>query len=430
MSIIKKAWKSKFGKDVVITSVGQFVILLVALGINKILSIELGPVGFAEYSIAKRAAAVFGFIMIAGLGIAIPKYLSKLDQENDRLNKSRYIIVSMSIMFILSFITLIIVIFFNEILALMLFGDRSHSHYIFAILSYALSITFTTFVFSYYRGLDKFVMYSTSQIFVQLSSLFVAIIVNSSVISFLYSSSIITGAYGLYMCIRLWRIHYIFAKIKSFNQIRPIFTELLFFCLPRIPGEIVLFGFTAIPLIIISHKMSIEYSAYFAVAITINTMIQPFFGMIGAVLLSFVSKSIVGERFGEAEAKINVLSKIYFIVGLIVVMFIEIFTPFLVNLLFSKEFEPSVPIIRIVAIAILPNIYYLLLRNPLDAMSRFPYNSINLIISFLLLNLLLIYSSSMEAFAVSFVVSYFVLGILSFATWFILKKKLIKSDYK
>lgn len=422
---VKAIWETKFGKDLAITIAGQIVVLLVAFGLNKLLSIRLGTVGYGEYSIARRTASVIAYVMLFGLGIAVPRYLAVFRQMGDKLNEARFMLSAISILIFLSSITIGILLAFRISLAQMIFGEISYSILILPMLAFAFSMAVTTFAYSFYRGLDKLYMYSVSQISVQLINLFLAFVFDKDVTTLLGVWSIVTGGYGIIICAKAWAYYYSKANIKSYiRDLRPQIGELTSFCLPRVPGEFILFAYTVLPLIIINHKLGMEITAFFAAATSVNSTISPMFSFVGVVLLPLVSKSLVNQQFDEAENKVKVLGKIYLILGILGIAFVEIFTPFVVKILFSKEYLTCVPIVRIMIFALLPNAYYLLLRNPLDAVSKIPYNTINLLISFVFLNVFIYFSSSTTAYAVSFVAAYILLGLLSMWSWHKCKKEI------
>lgn len=428
---IRDVWNSKFGKDVIITILGQMIVLLCTFGVNKLLSINLGTIGYGEYSIIKRTAGVITYIILAGMGIAIPKYIATYRQLEDDVKEARYLISGMAIMFLLSGVTLFLLFIIKSKFAKVLFSDEGYEFYIFPMLFYSLSLALTTFVYSYYRSIDKFYKYSISQIFIQIVTLIIAFKFSKNLITLLYVWSFIIGGYGVYICLDIWNIYYKKAKIKSINKdLKPYIHELITFCFPRIPGEFVLFAYTVVPLIIINYKDGIEVSAYFAAATSINSMVSPLFSFVGLVLLPMISKSVVSNDFSEADNKIKGLAKIYLIIGVLGIIFVEVFTPFIINMLFSSEYMNIIPVVRIMILAVLPNAFYLLLRNPLDAISKIPYNTINLSISFLALNIMIFMSSDIISYSLSFVISYVILGVLSFRSWKKCKKELSKGKVK
>lgn len=426
---VQNAWKSRFGQDVIITIMGQLIVLVVAFLLNKVLSIKLGIVGYGEFSISKRTASVIAYIMLISMGIAIPKYLATYRQLKDEIKEARVIVSSLIMVVSVSLLLFVLLFIFRYPFAEMLFGKVSYANYGLPISLYAFSITLTTFVFSYYRGVDHYYLYSASQIFVQLITLMVIFVFDQNVITLMYAWGILTNVYAVYILTKVWIQYYPKAMITSLiRDLSPIAKDLAQFCVPRIPGEFVLFSFTIVPLIIINHKGGMENAAFFAAAIAINSTITPLFSFVGVVLLPLVSKSIVSNEFIQAENKIKNLGKIYFILGVLGITFIEVFTPLTVNILFNSSYQPIVPIVRIMIISVLPNAFYLLLRNPIDAVSRIPFNSINLTISFIFLNATVLLSSSNAEYALSFLGTYIILGVLSLKAWSKCKKQVYDTN--
>ena len=83
MSIKLDIYKGTIRKDILLTLSSQIVIMCSALVVNKILSETMGVEGYGQYSIIKKSSAVLSFMMLGGMGITLPKFLSSYLAEND-----------------------------------------------------------------------------------------------------------------------------------------------------------------------------------------------------------------------------------------------------------------------------------------------------------------------------------------------------------
>ena len=113
------------------------------------------------------------------------------------------------------------------------------------------------------------------------------------------------------------------------------------------------------------------------------------------------------------------------------IAFVYLFPKFVIKVLYSDEYFEAIPLMKIIILAILPNALYLLFRNPLDAISKFPYNTICLIMGFVVMVVLMLRSTTILQCAIAFIIGYAVLGVLSMGAWFlsvILKKRKIKKE--
>lgn len=363
---IENLKKSVFIKDVLITLVGQFVVMAVAFGLNKLLSNRYSVEMFGVYNIIKRSASV-------------------------------------------------------------VFGDSSYKSYIVPIVMYAVGTALTTFVFSYYRGIGRFLTYSSSQIIVQLLSFAIGLIsgANLKILYILWSIFYIT--YSIFVVQKAGRGLWPEAKINQISCLKEPAKELLTYGIPRVTGEFILFAYNLMPLTIISHKLGLTESGYFSAAISINTLFSSLFGFLGIVLLPLVSQSVVNKKFDGVKKKINALAIIYFVISVAIILIIELFPRFFIRLLFSQEYESIIPVLRITCLSILPNSLYLLYRNPIDGLCKFPFNTVSLTISFVITGCMMMVSKSMTASAYAFFSGYCILGFLSFLIWLINARKMLKN---
>ena len=82
LKLIKQKMTSGMGKDVVWTFSLQIVIMLCSFAINKILSNRLSIDDFGQYNVIKRSVQVLSFVMLAGVGIALPRYIPLYRNDN------------------------------------------------------------------------------------------------------------------------------------------------------------------------------------------------------------------------------------------------------------------------------------------------------------------------------------------------------------
>ena len=76
--------KSKMSKDVIWTFTIQMAIMLCAFAITKILSNRLSVDDFGQYNLIKRSVQVLSFVMLAGVGIALPRYIPLYQKGENR----------------------------------------------------------------------------------------------------------------------------------------------------------------------------------------------------------------------------------------------------------------------------------------------------------------------------------------------------------
>jgi len=422
----KEKINSSLGKDIGLTLTSQLLIMIIAFGVNKILSNSLGVEGYGQYSIIKRSSAVLSFVMLGGMGIALPRYLSGYIAKNDKKSAKSTIISSFLIISFVSFQVILGCYLAKDTLITLMTGNNSSQLYFSAIL-YAFSLTLCSLLFAYYRGSGKFILFSISQIIIQIIILISVVFYGKNLIFVLNLWTIAPLIYVLISGVNelknnnLYKDNFLSWKTHIIPQVKTLSN----YGFPRLIGDFLLFSLAAFPLIFISRKLNVESSAYFAVGITITAMVIPLFSFLGMVLLPYVSSAIADNNFLKADKLIGKLLILYIVMAVLSVIILTFGIDTFIRLFFSKEFLSSSGISKILVISILSESIYLLLRNPIDASSNIPYNTFNLFISFTLMIVLFLFSHTLKQFAISYLSVSVVKSGLSFISWQFCRRRLL-----
>jgi O-antigen/teichoic acid export membrane protein len=424
IKVFKEKISSDLGKDIGVTLVSQIVIMILALIINKLLSIMLGVEGYGQYSIIKKSTSVLSFVMLSGMGIALPRYFSGFVTLKDFNRAKSSVIASILISLIVSLIVITICILSIDNLSPLIVGSADIKLY-FAAIFFAISITTSSLLFAYYRGANSFKNFAVSQIAIQVIITICTIFFGNNLTFVLFIWSVATLIYVFISIIiesgknKKYKETHITWNNTVFQQLKTLSK----YGIPRLVGDFFLFSFAAFPLIFINQKIGIKPSSFFATGITLTSIITPFFAFTGMVLLPYVSKAKTQNNFTQADKLIKQLTIVYIILSAVAILVLWFGMDTFIRLFFSSEFLPSANISRIIILSILFESIYLLLRNPIDAISSFPYNTINLIISFIVLIVLFYFSKSLEQYAVSFLTVTAVKSSISFFTWQLCRNK-------
>ncbi len=423
---LKEKLKSSLGKDIGLTLTSQLVIMIIAFIVNKILSNSLGVEGYGQYSIIKRSSAVLSFVMLSGMGIALPRYLPGFIVKNDKKNAKSTIISSFLIISLVSFLVILGCFLMTDTLGIIITGDNNNQLYFSAVL-YAFSLALGSLLYAYYRGSGKFILFSFSQIVIQVIILIGVILFGKDLILVLKLWTIAPLLFILISVTIELRNNNLFKNnILSWkNHIIPQIRTLSSYGFPRLVGDFLLFSLAAFPLIFISRKLSVESSAYFAVGITLTAMVIPLFSFLGMVLLPYVSSAIAENNFIKADKLIGKLLILYIVMAVFATVTLWLGIETFIRIFFSKEFLASSGISKILVASILSESIYLLLRNPIDASSKIPFNTFNMFISFTLMTILFSFSNTLKQFAISYLIVSVIKSGLSYVSWQFCRRKLL-----
>ncbi|QMU89611.1 lipopolysaccharide biosynthesis protein [Weissella cibaria] len=421
--IINRLRNSAFMKDTALTFITQIIVMLLSFIANKILAVNLGVADFGIFNIAKRGGTVISFILIMGMGISIPRYLSMNVTKNKNIG-TKYFSSAVLIILVNSVLAIIIGSVFFKQISVILFGTNNYSNLSIPIVIFAIGMTMNTFIYAAFRGSGLYVLFSISQVIGQFL-VTCSIFIGPNVRSIILLWGIISIMFPLFLTIGVvlrGEHKYDMFQVR-FKVYKHELKELIVYGVPRILGEIIQFSYYLIPLIIINKIYSAQQAGIFSAATGILQIFLPFFSYLGLILLPYVSTSIANKNFKNVDRRITQLIFIYLFVALIAIIFGYIFTDFLLKLLYSTDFINSAGLVRILLFTLAPKSIFLLLRNPIDAISKIPYNTLLLLLSVIVLLMGILNATSITFIAWSFVISDALLAIGSILIWSVLKRK-------
>jgi O-antigen/teichoic acid export membrane protein len=413
---------SPFLKDVISTVMIQILIMVLNILILKIASIKMTIDEFGLFNVAKRSASLAAYILMFGLGISLPRFISSYRSKGDETGEKRILLAGTGMVFFLSLLGLLLAFYGKKTLATLLFGNSGLSGYVVPVMLNVVGITMSTFITAYYRGINHLWLFNLIQFLMQLFVLLIILLITSDPIKLIGWWGISWIIFSLLFFIHILIHHPGLMRSLPNPQIIKGIVELIHFGAPRIVGEFALFGYFAVPLIILSSRHELSSVALVSVPISFFQLIGAVFGFAGYVLLPHVSAGMVNGNFQSVKQDIRKMEIIYLITSIAIVIVMLISAPLLTRLFFSADYSSTVPYTRIMCIGIIPYAFYLLYRNPLDAVSHFPWNSINLVIGLVIVTVSIKYSHSLQSYTLAYAGSASILGILTWRTW----KKVIR----
>ena len=421
---VKQRLRSKMAGDVIWTFAGQVLVLLAAFALNKVLSVRLDVDTFGEYNLVKRSVTVISFVMLAGTGIAMPRYLAIYIGKNNLPQAKAF--VRAAILFVITAtvaVSLIATIFKSKLYPLVT-GNDNTLLYITAF-AYAAMLTASTIVYVYFRGKNDFKRFSISNVLIQLLLPISALIIPGiNTLSIFVWWTIITGILTLIFALgETMRGGLKCNEPVSEAAIKAEYKTVAKYALPRLWGDFFLFAFQAFPLIYISQHFDYKSVSYYSVGITIITLGTAFYSFLGYILLPYVSECLAKGRIDDAVRKVNYFTVMYILSALAVMTTFYFLTGFMIKLLFTDEYLAAEHLTQIMILAILPQALYLLYRNPVDAVSVFPFNTILLGVAFAALVAVFYCATTMEGLAWGYVAVSWLQGVGAFGVWNVIKRK-------
>ena len=426
LKMIKEKFNSGMGRDVIWTFSLQILIMLCSFAINKLLASRLSIDDFGQYNVIKRSVQVLSFVMLAGVSIALPRYIPLYRNGTPPRRIAPLLMASIIYIIGVSIVVFAVCLIFSSQMQEIVIGQSENMSLLLVALAYAFILAMAQYAFAYYRGIGHFKWFNGSQLAMQLAIIVPLVLLPVLTVSNVFVSwLIITFLLVVYYLGReLWQkrsqlFHFSFSP----SRLTPHLLTIVKYSSGRLVADFFQFSLAAFPLIYISNVMGLQDTAYFSIGITFVTMITPLFSFMGILLLPYVSKAIAKNEMKSANRLIQHLLLIYVGSALFFIVVLYIFTEFMTTLLFSSDYVVTTDLTRIMALAILPQAAYMLYRNTIDAVSVIPYNAIILGICILAMVISFMLSTTLTQFAWAYFGVSLLQGLLSLITWHAIKKK-------
>ena len=425
LKFIKGNLGSGMRRDVVWTFAIQILIMLCSFAINKLLASRLSIDDFGQYNVIKRSVQVLSFVMLAGVGIALPRYIPLYRNGNP----PRRIVPLLSASFIyilgISLVVFLVCMLFSTQMQDIVIGQSDNMALLLVALAYAFILAMAQYVFAYYRGIGHFQWFNGTQLAMQLLIIVPLVLLPVLTVSNVFESwLIITILLVAYLAGReLWRFIRRGGTFTSETPLKTHLATIIKYSSGRLVADFFQFSLSAFPLIYISNAQGLQPTAYYSVGITFVTMVTPIFSFMGIILLPYVSEAIAKNELKSANRFISRLFMVYVGSSAFITLVFYLFIGFLTTLFFAESYLVTTDLSRIMILAILPQAAYMLYRNTIDAVSVVPYNAIILGICILAMVVSFMLSTTLTQFAWSYLGVSILQGFLSWITWRIIRKK-------
>ena len=419
------------GQDVVWTFALQIGVMVCAFVITKLLASRLSIDDFGQYNVIKRSVQVLSFVMLAGTGIALPRYIPLYRNSTPPRRIAPLLVASLGYILGVSLVVLVVCLLFSTQMQDIVIGQNGNGCLLLIALGYAFTLAMAQFVFAYYRGTGNFKWYNGTQLAVQLAIVVPLVLLPVLTVKTVFVSWLVITALLVALCLvkeGRGRWGEVSDGTPHFTRQSSLYDSLktiVRYSSGRLVADFFLFSLSAFPLIYISQAMGLQATAYYAVGITFVTMVTPVFSFIGIILLPYVSACIAKGEMQRADKVITRLLLLYLGAALLITVVLYIFTDFMTALLFARNYVAAGDLTRIMILAILLQALYLLYRNPIDAVAVVPYNTVILGISLAAMVGSFVWASTLTQYAWAYLTVSILQGLLSWLTWQIIQKRSI-----
>jgi O-antigen/teichoic acid export membrane protein len=402
-------------KNYVLTYFTEFAVLISGVLVYKLAAGSFGKDGFNEYSICRRTLSFIQPLLIMGFGVGLPRYIaiasaSKLPKKISAYFYSAFIILAF-VMLIVSGIFM----FFDHQLSYLFFGDESYHQLIYPLLIMLAGMVMHSLCYSFFRGEIRMNSANVMQLLNMGLVPMVIFIFGKNI----YMVLLLTGYTWMFTSL----IFFIYIVLNLKPEKEDLFEsgkELLRYGLQRVPGDVALGAFFALPTYFMAHMINdnLNSAGNAAFAISLLNMIGAAFGPICLLLLPQASKAITNRDYSSLQKYSREILVLTLVVSGLGLLIAEVFATPLISIYMNGDYPDLVAVVRIVMPACVGYAVYISLRSILDAYHVKAVNTRNIFLCFVLfaglayLNQIMAYNT--YYILIAFVFSLSLLGVLTY----------------
>lgn len=408
-------------KNYVVTFGTEMTIMILGFLVFRIANQQFDEYGFSEYSILRRTVSFLLPLMMIGLGVSIPRYISL------EPNRNSYFFSGLT-WIVLSGILLLGVLgigrsFFSDVF----FGSKKYVDFIIPMGILLITYGLHAVIYGFLRGklniyLANFIQFINVGV-IPLTVLFIA----EDVLELIFLNAVslfVSCVIVVFIVFRKYNI------VTSKKLIKEDSIVLLRYGLPRVLGDFALLAILTLPTyIILEMDDDILIGGDVAYCITLLNLVGAAFSPISLVLLPEIASFLNQQRRDLIEKRFKIFVVICLVLTTMGYLLFYFFTPFFLQILLGGNYRTNlIDYARIVLLGSFGYGLYIILRSFLDAIHVRATNAYNLLIC---LGLYLIfvyfgiqYDLKVEYFLYSFVSSMMFLGLLTLVQTYINIKKI------
>ncbi len=402
-------------KDAAITLMAEMAVLLSFFIFYRILNDHYGSDNLGIYTLGRRIIAVLIPFILLGLHDGIGRYLAMVKSSGER---SAIIISGFITLMIMSLLVGSFVYPNKYLVAELLFGDEKYAEFVIPVFLLLFGLTLHTLTHSvlrgclFIKGLNVFQVLNLAVI-----PIFIVVYYKEGFSSLI---TIIGATQAIVAVIPLVYLYLSGSRNMQWSICNGTIRDLYSYSMPRIPHGLIIASMLAVSPLMATSELAMSEVGYLALSFTLLIGFASFVSPLGLVLLPHLSAMV-------ANSEINRISEnIYLLIGAVIQIFLFIciqfiiFSDYLVVFWMGESFSPAVRTVTIVFVSIIFYGFYIATRSIIDAISVRPINTINAIISFLILVVTTYLvqfaptNNKVEIYAAAFTFSNIILGVLTY----------------
>lgn len=398
-----------------LTFATEFTVLIAGILVYKLAANIPEANGFSAYAIVRRTVSFIQPLLILGMGVGIPRYVAFAGTGTAYKDQGSYFVAGFSIVQVITVFFAGFFILFRDQFSFLIFGSTSYGYLVPYMSLMLFGMVTHSLAYGYLRGKMKMNAANILQL-VNLGIVPLLVFLLTPVIE---NVLLFTGLSWAVISL-LFSLGLFFSITWKKENLMPCAKELLRYGLQRVPGDVALAGFLALPAYFTAHLVAddLKTAGYVAFGMSLLNMVGAAFGPISLLMLPQASKAIAAKDFLLLRSFSDKIVRLTLLLTVLGLLMIEIFTEPIMKLYLGSSLAGMNACIRVILFASVGYSLYIALRSILDAYYVRAVNTKNIFIAFALFTLpaavFVLQKCNYMYMLYSFITSMTLLGLLTY----------------
>jgi PST family polysaccharide transporter len=315
---------------------------------------------------------------LLGMDLAITRYTAIAEE---RASRESYLLTGLLLAISPGLVILLIGLLFRDSLSFLIFQNRAYTSLFIATLVLVVSYSFYVVLYAHYRGMARM---NRANMW-QLAVIGVAPVIIAWELSQSGNVSLIVLLLAISFFLASLPLGYYVRKILlqgPIPQLKSSARELLSYGVPRIPAGLALAALLTLGPFLAPHVGTLEDAGYLAAGQFVLLVMEGGVVAFGLVALPKVAQlAAEGQREFLRESISDIIA-FFLHLGVFATLHILLWADEVVLILLGPQYEKAIPLMRIILLALVPYLAYVLLRSVVDAVEKKAINTLNVVLSF------------------------------------------------
>lgn len=370
---------SPFLRSVASTAGASAATILANVVVIRLLTEGFGPERFGVYSLANRLVALIAPIATLSMSSALSRYTAMAQGDRSR---REYLLGGLLLSVAPGFVIALVAAPFGRYLAGILFQDATYFSLALATLSMVVGYGAFTALQAFYFGSMAVTRANLWQLGVgALGPLIIAagLFRRGSIELLMW---LLAALYMMALVPLISALVRSAAPRPTIAAARHAARELFRYGFPRVPAGVALAGLLSLGPILAPHVGSVEEAGFLLVGLSIFRLAEVAPGAFGLVMLPKVSHLVAEGQHDFLKQRVGDIVAFVCHAGLFATVHLLIWSDEIVRAWLPDPYSQAIPLLRILSLALVPYLAYVMLRSVIDAVETRAINTRNLLVAF------------------------------------------------